>query len=101
VAESLYWINTSRPLAQRIIAQYGVKSTRWREYLFQRYVDIILKEALYQLAKRDPELTAEKVDDVWDQVQSRVHDAAAEDLEAFLFEEAFVAGGAGTAVQGV
>jgi len=94
VAESLYWINTSRPLAQRIIAQYGVKSTRWREYLFQRYVDIILKEALYQLAKRDPELTAEKVDDVWDQVQSRVHDAAAEDLEAFLFEEAFVAGGA-------
>jgi hypothetical protein len=94
VAEGIYWINTSRPLAQRIISQYGVKSTRWREYLFQRYVDIILKEAVYQLAKRDPEFTAEKVDGVWDKVQSRVHDAAAEDLEAFLFEEAFSGQGA-------
>lgn len=89
VAESIYWINTSRPLAQRIIMQYTVKNTRWREYLFQRYVDIILKEAIYQLARRDPEITAEKVDDLWSQVQSRVHDAAAEDLEAFLFEETF------------
>jgi len=92
VPQGLYWINTSRPLAQRIISQYGVKSTRWREYLFQRYVDIILKEGLYELARRDPEMTAGKVDDLWDKVQSRVHDAAAEDLEAFLFEEAFASG---------
>lgn len=92
VAEGIYWINTSRPLAQRIIAQYGVKSTRWRDYLFQRYMDIIQKEALYQLARRDPEFTVEKVDDVWDKVQSQVHDAAADDLEAFLFEEAFASG---------
>jgi hypothetical protein len=91
VTESIYWINTSRPLSQRIIGQYGVKSTRWREYLFQRYVDIILKESLYQLAKRDPQLTAEKIDDLWDKVQSKVHDSAAENLEAFLFEEAFAA----------
>jgi hypothetical protein len=94
IAESIYWINTSRPLAQRVISQYGVKSTRWREYLFQRYVDIIMKEALYQLGRRDPDMTAEKVDDLWDKVQARVHDAAADDLEAFLFEEVYAVGGA-------
>ena len=48
-----------------------------------------MKEALYQLAKRDPDLTAEKVDDLWNKVQVSAHDAAAQDLEAFLFEEAF------------
>jgi hypothetical protein len=91
VPEAIYWINCSRPLAQRIIEQYGVKSTRWRDYLFQRHIEIILKEALYQTAKRDPELTAEKIDDLWNRVQLSAHDAAARDLEAFLFEEAFVA----------
>lgn len=91
VPEAIYWINCSRPLAQRIIQQYGVKGTRWREYLFQRHIDIILKEALYQTAKRDPELTAEKIDDLWNKVQLSAHDAAAQDLEAFLFEEAFAA----------
>lgn len=89
VKEGIYWINTSRPLAERIIAQYSVKSTRWREYLFQRYVDIIVKEAIYQKASKDPNLTAETVDSLIDNVIQKVHDGAAIDLEAFLFEEAF------------
>jgi hypothetical protein len=93
VPEAIYWINCSRPLAQRIIEQYKVKSTRWRDYLFQRHIEIILKEALYQMAKREPELTAEKIDDLWNKVQLSAHDAAAQDLEAFLFEEAFAAAG--------
>ena len=92
VAESIYWINCSRPLAERILQQYRVKSTRWRDYMLQRHIEIILKEALYQLAKRDPELTAEKVDDLWNRVQLSAHDAAAHDLEAFLFDEAFAPG---------
>ena len=76
VPESIYWINCSRPLAQRIIEQYHVKSTRWRDYLFQRHIEIILKEALYQTAKRDPVLTAEKIDDLWNKVQLSAHDVA-------------------------
>lgn len=89
VDEGIYWINTSRPLAQRIIEQYKVTSTRWREYLLQRYVDIIIKEALYQKAKKEPHLTAEMVDYLIMDVVSRIHDAAAADLEQFLFEESF------------
>lgn len=91
VNEGIYWINTSRPLSQRIIEQYTVKSTRWREYLFQRYVDVIVKEGLFQLAKREIGFTVDSVDSMIDDVIRRVHDAAAEDLEAFLFEEGFVA----------
>jgi hypothetical protein len=89
VKEGIYWINTTRPLAQRIIDQYTVKSTRWREYLFQRYVDIIVKEALYQKARKEPNLTASIIDSlINDEIIPRVHDAAAQDLESFLFEEA-------------
>jgi hypothetical protein len=55
--------------------------------LFQRYVDIILKQSIHELQKRDPEFSADKVDSLIDDVTARVHDAAAEDLEQFLFEE--------------
>src|SRR5207302_950665 len=41
VEAGVYWINTSRPLAEKILSEYKADSTRWREYLFQRYVDII------------------------------------------------------------
>jgi hypothetical protein len=87
INHSIYWINTSRPLAERIIDQYGSNGARWREYLFQRYVDIIAKQAIHALGRRDPDLTADKIDGLLDDVLSRVHDAAATDLEAFLFEE--------------
>lgn len=83
----LYWINTSRPLADKLREKEGANSARWREYLFQRYVDIILKQSIYQLAKNEPEMTPERIDQLIDDVTSRVHDAAAEDLESFLFED--------------
>jgi hypothetical protein len=92
IDHAIYWINTSRPLANRIIDRYGAGDPRWREYLFQRYVDIISKQAIHALARRDAELTADKVDQLLDDVLSRVHDAAATDLEAFLFEEHLTGG---------
>ncbi|MCG2725269.1 MAG: hypothetical protein L6420_03255 [Elusimicrobia bacterium] len=87
--EGIYWINTSRPLAQRIIEQYHVESTRWREYLLQRYVDIIVKEAIHQKSKKESFLTFEMVDGLMMDVISRIHDAAALDLDSFLFDETF------------
>jgi hypothetical protein len=87
IRAGIYWINTARPLANKIMDQYGANSARWREYLFQRYIDIILKQAIYELSKRDPEFAPYKVDGLIDDVTSRVHDAAAADLEQFLFDE--------------
>ena len=69
--------------------QYKTKSTRWRDYLFQRYIDIIVKESLYQKARKEPNLTAEIVDQLITDVVLKTHDAAALDLEQFLFEEGF------------
>jgi hypothetical protein len=76
-------INTSRLFAEKLLTQYTAYSTRWREYMFQRYVDIIVKQQVYELQKRKLNLAAEKIDDI----TSRVHDAASGDLEQFLFEE--------------
>lgn len=87
IANGIYWINTSRPLASKLMDRYGAAHPRWREYLFQRYVDIILKQTIHELGKRDPDFTPDKVDGLIDDVTSRVHDAAADDLERFLFEE--------------
>lgn len=97
IDHGIYWINTSRPLANRIFEQYGSEDPRWREYLFQRYVDIIVKQAIHGLGRRDPEMTADKIDGLLDDVLSKVHDAAATDLEAFLFEENLAGRAAGVA----
>lgn len=89
VEAGIYWINTSRSLADKIIKEYTSDSTRWREYLFQRYVDIIIKEAIYQLGKLETSLTPDDIDRCIDDVTTRIHDHAAKDLNAFLFEEQF------------
>ena len=52
VPSGIYWINTARPLAEKVISEYTADSPRWREYLFQRYVEMIQKEAIYQLLER-------------------------------------------------
>src|SRR5205085_8934355 len=36
VEAGIYWINTARPLAEKILNEYTADSARWREYLFQR-----------------------------------------------------------------
>lgn len=86
VPHGIYWINTSKPLASKILAREGSDSPRWRSYLFERYVDIIVKEAIFELGKRELDLTAEYVNRKIDEMISRVHDQAAEDLEEFLFD---------------
>ncbi|MDQ3415144.1 MAG: hypothetical protein M3480_09295, partial [Verrucomicrobiota bacterium] len=87
VDAGIYWINTSRPLAEKVITEYTADSPRWREYLFQRYVEIISKEAVYQLGKMNTTLSADDVIRQLDDVTTRVHDQAAKDLNSFLFQE--------------
>ncbi|HEX8524202.1 MAG TPA: hypothetical protein VF669_18250 [Tepidisphaeraceae bacterium] len=94
IEHGIYWINTSRPLANKILDFYGSDHPRWREYLFQRYVEIIIKQQVYSLAKHDPDFTPEKVDGLIDTVTAMVHDAAAEDLEQFLFDDRLTGGAA-------
>jgi len=89
VEAGIYWINTARPLSEKILSAYSADSPRWREYLFQRYVDIIVKEAIYQTGKMETSLTPDMVSARIDDVVTRVHDQAAQDLDSFLFQETF------------
>ena len=82
----IYWINTSKVFAQTILNKNGAESIRWREYLFQRYVDIIIKEAINTLGKKDVVLTADTVNNEIEKRISDIMDTAIEDLNQFLFE---------------
>lgn len=91
IKEGIYWINTSSPLAQAIYKKYGPNSLRWRDYLLQRYIDIFIKEALFELQKKDPDsFRAERIDaDILGSLISKIHETAARDLDKFLFEESY------------
>lgn len=90
VERGIYWINLEKPMAKKVIDRYGVDSPRWRNYLFQRYVDIFTKETIYRLAKKEGgSLTAEQVDYEVMRVSSLVYDKATIDLEDFLLNEKY------------
>lgn len=91
VNEGIYWINTSSPLAKYIIDEYGAESVRWRDYLFQRYVDILIKEALIKLEKKEPDrFNANTIDgEIFGKLVTRIHEIASKELEAFLFDDSY------------
>ncbi|MDO8557052.1 MAG: hypothetical protein Q7R98_01135 [Candidatus Jorgensenbacteria bacterium] len=90
VAEGIYWINTQSPLAKAILARYADNSIRWRDYLFQRYIDIFVKQILHELQKRDPEgFKADTVDNALDMKIMQIHSLAMSDLGKFFFDETF------------
>lgn len=85
----IYWINTSKPLAEQIIDNFGDESSKWRDYLFQRYVDIIIKETLKQLGRSDPAFTIDDINRHLDKIISEVLDLAHQDLADFLLDEKY------------
>lgn len=90
VERGIYWINLEKPMAKKLKDKYGVDSPRWRNYLFQRYVDIFTKETIYRLAKKEGgSLTPEQVDYEIMRVSSLVYDKATADLEDFLLGEKY------------
>lgn len=84
VDHSVHWINTSRPLATAILERHGAESPRWREYHFQRFVDIIVMEALHAMDRKGMELTFDLVENKINDVIKTVHDNALHSLSPFL-----------------
>ncbi|MDD3065855.1 MAG: hypothetical protein PHT24_06330 [Endomicrobiaceae bacterium] len=89
VKEGIYWINTAAPLAQAILKKYGSESIKWRDYLLQRYVDIFMKEAIYELQRKDPDLfSAENIDGyIFGELIPKIYINVASELNDFLFRE--------------
>lgn len=90
VARKIYWINCDKPMAKKLIEKYGVESPRWRNYLFQRYVDIFTTETIWGVAKKEGgTLTPDQIDREISKVASMVYDKASIDLESFLLDEKY------------
>ena len=91
-ANGIYWINTSSPMASMIYDNFTFDSMQWRNFLFERYVDIFVKEAIHELEKKDFEnFNADTVDSKISDIVKRIHQSAKEDLDQFLFSEHYVA----------
>jgi hypothetical protein len=91
VEANLWWINAQRPLAERIInGPGGAESLRWRDYLFNRFVEVIQAYFLTDKADvSDPDRLSEQM---WDLIGA-VHDSAADSLSGLLFAEPSTADG--------
>jgi len=86
----IYWINRNKPMAKKILEKYGVDSMQWRNYLFQRYVDIFITSAIDKKAKQEGgALTSDMVNIQISEVVSKVNDKAIVDLEQFLVGEKY------------
>ncbi len=90
VSRGIFWINRNKPMAKKILDKYGVDSVQWRNYLFQRYVDIFIISAIDRKAKLEGgSLTPDIIDTEIFKVVSVVNDKAIVDLEQFLVGEKF------------
>lgn len=90
VARGIYWINRNKPMAKKILEKYGVDSVQWRNYLFQRYVDIFIIASIDRKAKLEGgSLTPDIIDTEIFKVISAVNDKAIVDLEQFLVGEKY------------
>lgn len=88
---NIYWINTSSPIASKIYDKFKSESPQWRKYLFDRYIDIFVKEAVHDLEKKDfQNFNADSVDRRIEEVVRKVHESANEDLEQFLFDDTYI-----------
>lgn len=92
VEQGIYWINTQSALALKIYDKFkNFDSIQWRNFLFDRYVDIFVKESIHELWKKDYEnFNYDSVDQKIADTIRKTHENAKEDLGDFLFEESYV-----------
>jgi len=57
--------------------------------MFQRHMDILIKQAIYETERRESGLSAARIDGLLDKISKQVYEAAAQDpsLQSFLFQE--------------
>ena len=89
-AEHIYWINTASPMASKILEKFTHESIQWRNFLFERYVDIFVKEAIHKLENSGENFTADAVDQKIADTIKKVHQSAKDDLDQFLFDQNYV-----------
>jgi hypothetical protein len=82
VDRNLWWINAQRPLAERILNEDRAESARWRDYVFNRFCEVI---QAYEVRERW-DGTTDIAEFNWE-LLGQVHDSAAGELSDVLFED--------------
>lgn len=90
VARGIYWINIRKPMANKIMMEQGPKSLKWRNYLFQRYVDIITISALEaKTIEEGGQLDKDTITKEYLRIASDIYDRAFADLEKYIMDDEF------------
>lgn len=83
--KNIYWINTRSPVAFKIRSDYGHDSKRWKEYMFQRYIEIIRKQIIREFLRDNAQVSAAEINNKIDEICKDVHKAASKELDEHLF----------------
>jgi len=85
---NIYWINTVAPVARkiRVLEDDGHNSPRWKEYMFQRYVEIIRTQIIRGFLKDNMQVSANDINSKIDEISKEVHKAASNELDKHLYK---------------
>ncbi len=91
VEYNIFWINTAVPLARELLKK-GEESLQWRNYHFQRVIDVVTKIELARLFEEDKELSYAKLERKMDEIATDIYKNAYADLAEFLTNEEYEVG---------
>jgi len=88
VEYNIFWINTAVPLARELLKK-GEESLQWRNYHFQRVIDVVTKIELARLFEEDKELSYAKLERKIDEIATDIYKNAYADLAEFLTNDEY------------
>jgi hypothetical protein len=86
IENHLWWINAQQPFADKILREETPDSYEWKQYLFQRYIEIIIFYAIEEKWKEEPNINPFIIQDWIIEVLNKIYNSAYNELKDFLFE---------------
>ena len=86
VDNHIWWINAQKPFAKKILSEEGPQSSRWKEYLFQRYINIIINYMIEERWKIEPNADPTTIQQWIFETLNEIYHSAYQELENYLFE---------------
>lgn len=86
VENHIWWINTQKPFAVKILNEEGPQSVKWKDYLFQRYVNIIINYVIEEKWKIEHSIEPVVIQQWILETLNNIYESAYKDLESYLFE---------------
>jgi hypothetical protein len=85
--KNIWWINSASPFARIYLNKlkgYGVDSREWRIYFLERYLEVIVKIALYYEVQESKQLSFDNWTQRWDETAASMQQFASDSLANFI-----------------